>query len=129
MAADDFMESEVAIAAAATAALCSPRVREVARKGAVYGMAGVLTAGRVVVGVAREAGRGVSSAMPAGGARSAATSTPSRTRTATTRRTRSGPSRSKPAARSSSRSGGTGSTGNAAASGSDAGPPTASAKS
>jgi len=59
MAADDFMESEVAIAAAATAALLSPRVREVARRGAVYGVAGVLTAGRAMAGAARGAGRGV----------------------------------------------------------------------
>jgi hypothetical protein len=63
MAADDFMESEVAIAAAATATMFSPRVREVARKGAAYGVPGLLTAGRAMGGVARGAGRGVGAAL------------------------------------------------------------------
>lgn len=121
MAADDFMESEVAIAAAATAALFSPRVREVARKGAVYGVAGVLTVGRTVAGVARDAGRGVGSALPLSRpTRSAAASSSSRSRTAgTPRRPRSGAARSKPAARSGNRGGGkTQSTGSSASSGS-----------
>jgi hypothetical protein len=39
MSADDFLESEVAIVAAATAAFFSAPVRESARQGAVYGMA------------------------------------------------------------------------------------------
>jgi hypothetical protein len=121
MAADDFMESEVAIAAAATAALFSPRVREVVRKGAVYGMAGALTAGRAVAGVAREAGRGVGSVMPsprpARGA--AASNSSSRSRTAGgTRRPRSAGTAAKSSGRSSNRSGGTRRSGNTASSGS-----------
>jgi hypothetical protein len=98
MAADDFMESEVAIAAAATAALLSPRVRDVARKSAVYGVAGVLAAGRVVAGVARGAGRGVASAMPTGGraARATAATSPSRSRTASGSRSNSSRGTAKP---------------------------------
>ena len=45
MAVEDFMESEVAIAVAVTAAVLSPRVRGVLRRGLVYGVAGVLKAG------------------------------------------------------------------------------------
>ena len=45
MALDDFMETEVAVAAAATAAVFSPRVRGVLRRGAVLGLAGALMAG------------------------------------------------------------------------------------
>ena len=45
MAVEDFMESEVAVAVAVTAAVLSPRVRGVLRRGRVYGVAGVLKAG------------------------------------------------------------------------------------
>ncbi len=62
MALDDFFESEVAIAAAATAAILSPRVRGVLRKGAVYGLAGVLTAGDAIGTFARGFGRGAQQA-------------------------------------------------------------------
>ncbi len=41
---DDFLEPEVAIAVAVTAAIASPPVRKVVRKGAVYGLAGLLVA-------------------------------------------------------------------------------------
>jgi hypothetical protein len=41
---DDFMEPEVAVAVAVTAALSSPRARKVMRRGAVYGVAGILKA-------------------------------------------------------------------------------------
>ena len=58
MALEDFLESEVAIAVAATAALSSSRVRRVLRRGAVYGLAGVLLAGDAIAAVARDAGRG-----------------------------------------------------------------------
>jgi hypothetical protein len=50
---DDFVESEVAVAAAATAALFSPRVRGLLRAGAVYGLAGLLTAGDTISSLAR----------------------------------------------------------------------------
>ncbi len=62
MALDDFVESEVAIAAAAAAVVFSPRVRGVLRKGAVYGVAGVLVAGDAVGSFARGIGRGAQNA-------------------------------------------------------------------
>jgi hypothetical protein len=66
---DDFLESEVAVAVAATAAVLSPRVRGVLRSGAVYGLAGALIAGDAVASVARGAGRGAQqAAATAGGA-------------------------------------------------------------
>ena len=59
MALDDFMDTEVAVAAAATAAVFSPRVRGVLRRGAVLGLAGALMAGDTLAtftpGVARGA--------------------------------------------------------------------------
>ena len=54
---DDFVESEVAVAAAATAALFSPRVRGLLRCGVVYGLAGLLTAGDAISSCARSAVR------------------------------------------------------------------------
>ena len=53
MALEDFLDSEVAVAVAATAALASPRVRGVLRRGAVYGLAGLLTAGNMISSFAR----------------------------------------------------------------------------
>lgn len=50
---DDFVESEVAVAVAATAAVLSPRVRGLLRRGAVYRVAGALIAGDAVSSVAR----------------------------------------------------------------------------
>ena len=67
MALDDFVESEVAVAVAATAAILSPRVRGLLRRGAVYGVAGVLIAGDAVSSVARGAGRGVQQAAASAG--------------------------------------------------------------
>jgi hypothetical protein len=55
MALEDFMEPEVGIAVAATAALTSPKVRRVLRQGLVYGLAGVLRAGDAVSAAARGA--------------------------------------------------------------------------
>ncbi len=62
MALDDFMESEVALAVAATAAVFSPKVRGVLRQGAVYGLAGLLVAGDAVGSFARGVGRGAQQA-------------------------------------------------------------------
>jgi hypothetical protein len=56
MALEDFADPEVAIAAAVTAAVFSPKVRGLLRRGAVYGMAGVLVAGDAVSSVARDIG-------------------------------------------------------------------------
>jgi hypothetical protein len=60
MALDDFLESEVAVAVAATAVALSPRVRRVLRRGAVYGVAGALKATDVVTAAARGVASGVS---------------------------------------------------------------------
>jgi hypothetical protein len=73
MALDDFIDSEVAVAVAATAAIMSPRVRGVLRKGAVYGLAGLLTAGDAIGTFARGVGRGAQQA--ASSTTSAATAT------------------------------------------------------
>lgn len=53
MALEDYLESEVVVAVAATAAVLSPRVRKVLRRGAVYGLAGVLMAGDAVSSATR----------------------------------------------------------------------------
>ncbi len=45
MGAKDFVDSEVAVAVAVTAAIFSPRARKILRRGVVYGVAGVLKAG------------------------------------------------------------------------------------
>jgi hypothetical protein len=59
MSLEDFVESEVAVAVAATAAVLSPRVRRLAHSGAVYGLAGALIAADAVTATARGVGRGV----------------------------------------------------------------------
>jgi len=56
---DDVMSTESAIVAAATAAVLSPRTRETVRRGAVYGVAGVLKAADAVTDVAAGVVRGV----------------------------------------------------------------------
>jgi hypothetical protein len=54
---EDFWEPEVAvvagITAAVTAAAASPRVRQVLRRGAVYGLAGLMIAGDKIADAAR----------------------------------------------------------------------------
>lgn len=62
MALDDYVESEVAIAVAATAAVLSPRVRGALRTGAVYGLAGILTAADAIGAFAGGIARGAASA-------------------------------------------------------------------
>jgi hypothetical protein len=53
MALDDFIEPEVAIAVAVTAAVASPPVRNALRRGVVYGLAGLLVAGDKISTAAR----------------------------------------------------------------------------
>jgi hypothetical protein len=53
MALDDYLEPEVVIAAAVVAAVASPTVRKWVRKGAVYGLAGLLTVGDRISGAAK----------------------------------------------------------------------------
>jgi hypothetical protein len=67
MALEDYFDSEVAVAVAATAAALSPGVRRVLRRGAVYGVAGALKATDVVTAAARGVAHGVSSQTAAGG--------------------------------------------------------------
>jgi hypothetical protein len=59
MALDDFLDSEVAVAVAAAAAIFSPQARRLMRRGAVYGLASVLAAGDIVSSAARGLARGV----------------------------------------------------------------------
>jgi hypothetical protein len=44
MAVEDYLEPEVAVAVAVTAAVCSPPVRRILRRGLVYGLAGLIVA-------------------------------------------------------------------------------------
>ena len=62
MALEDYLESEVVVAVAATAAVLSPRVRGVLRRGAVYGLAGVLRAGDAISSAAPAVSRGAQQA-------------------------------------------------------------------
>ena len=54
MAVDDYLDGHVAVAVATTAAILSPRVRKVLRRGVVYGVTGVLMAGDALAGAARD---------------------------------------------------------------------------
>ncbi|MDQ2798431.1 MAG: hypothetical protein M3Y13_02165 [Armatimonadota bacterium] len=62
MALEDYMEPEVGVAVALTAAVASPQVRSVLRRGAVYGLAGLLMAGDAVSSLAQGVKRGVQKA-------------------------------------------------------------------
>jgi hypothetical protein len=55
---EDYLQPEIAVTAAVTAAVFSPRVRKLLRQGAVYGTAGVLIAGDAITSFARSVGRG-----------------------------------------------------------------------
>ncbi|MHB1423450.1 MAG: hypothetical protein ACYC3I_09710 [Gemmataceae bacterium] len=70
MALDDYMEPEVAIAVAVTAAVASPPVRKALRRGMVYGLAGLLTAGDKIAGAAREIARSAQQTAAQAGAAS-----------------------------------------------------------
>jgi len=59
VAVDDYLDSHVAVAVAATAAIFSPRARKVLRRGAVYGVTGVLMAGDAIAAAARNAKAGL----------------------------------------------------------------------
>jgi hypothetical protein len=64
MALEDYLEPEVAIAVAVTAAVASPPVRKALRKAAVYGLAGLMTAGDRIAAI----GHGIAeSAQQSGG--------------------------------------------------------------
>src|SRR5437763_6885325 len=58
MAVEDFLEPEVAVTAAVTAVVFSPKGRKFLRRGAVYGLAGLLVAGDALSSLARGVGQG-----------------------------------------------------------------------
>jgi hypothetical protein len=62
MALEDYWEPEVGVAVAVTAALASPKMRAYLRRGAVYGLAGVLKIGDAVSAAAGGVKRGLQSA-------------------------------------------------------------------
>jgi len=53
MALDDYLEPKVVLAVAVTAAVASPPVRKMLRRGAVYGLAALLRLGDTVAAAAR----------------------------------------------------------------------------
>lgn len=59
MALDDFFESQVAVAVAATAVVLAPSGRRVLRRGAAYGLAGALIVGDAIASFGRGAARGI----------------------------------------------------------------------
>jgi len=59
---EDLVASEVVIAVAATAAVLSSRVRRVARRGLVYGVAGALSAGEMLTSFSKGVAGGVQGA-------------------------------------------------------------------
>jgi len=67
MALDDFVESEVGIAVAATALLVSPELRNLVRRGLVYGLAAVLKASDSVATATRGVAGDVQQRVAAGG--------------------------------------------------------------
>jgi hypothetical protein len=73
---EDYLEPEIAVTAAVTAALFSPRGRQILRRGAVYGIAGAMIVGDAVTSFARSVGQGFrheGTAAPEGGATPAGT--------------------------------------------------------
>jgi hypothetical protein len=85
---DDYMDSEAGIIAAATAAAVSPRARDLFRRGAVYGLAGVLRTGDIAVAAARGAVRAAKAEAGAGSNGARATPAKPRQTRKTTRRPR-----------------------------------------
>jgi hypothetical protein len=64
---DDLMSGESAVVAAAVAAVASPGVRRVVRRGAVYGVAGIIKAADAVSAAVRGAAGGVKDAAQSQG--------------------------------------------------------------
>ncbi len=65
MALEDYMEPEIAVTAAVTAAVFSPRGRRVIRRGAVYGLAGIIAAGDAINSFSRNIKNGIQEASNA----------------------------------------------------------------
>jgi hypothetical protein len=66
MAADDYIDEKVGVAVAASAAVFSPKVRNLLHRGAVVGVSGVLIATDMVAGFLRGLWNGVKSPDGAG---------------------------------------------------------------
>ena len=79
----DLFDKEVVVAVGATAALMSERARRVLRRGAVYGIAGVMSAGGAVASAAKSVGRDSEGVSSNGDAGSAGFEQPSSTPTST----------------------------------------------
>jgi hypothetical protein len=55
---EDYLEPEIAVTAAVTAAVFSPKGRQILRRGAVYSIAGVMMVGDAIASFARSMGQG-----------------------------------------------------------------------
>jgi hypothetical protein len=77
MAVDDYLEPEVAVTAAVTAVIFSPQGRKILRKGAVYGLAGLLVAGDALSSLGRSIGQGLQRAGASASEMARPTSAPS----------------------------------------------------
>jgi hypothetical protein len=64
---EDYFEPEVAVAVAVTAAIASPPVRKVLRRGLVYGLAGLLSAGDHITAAARSVAQSARNAVDTAG--------------------------------------------------------------
>jgi len=62
MAVEDYLEPEIAVTAAVTAAVLSPRGRRVIRRSAVYGLAGFLVVGDAIASLSRSVRQGIQEA-------------------------------------------------------------------
>jgi hypothetical protein len=71
---DDFAQPEIGVAVAVTAMAASPSVRKTLRRGAAYGLAGVLLAGDAAHRFVNAIANGARRATPHGVAEDAATS-------------------------------------------------------
>ena len=80
----DLFDKEVVVAVGATAALMSERARRVLRRGAVYGIAGVMSAGEAVTAAAKRVGRDTERVSTNGHEQSGVVERPASTRKAKT---------------------------------------------
>jgi hypothetical protein len=65
MAFEDYLEPEIAVTAAVTAAIFSPRARRIFRRGAVYGLAGIIATGDTIASFSRNVRHGIQEASTA----------------------------------------------------------------
>jgi hypothetical protein len=65
MALEDYMEPEIAVTAAVTAAVLSPQGRTVIRRSAVYGLAGIIATGDAIASFSQNVRHGIQKASTA----------------------------------------------------------------